>query len=69
MVLFCKVMNKKQRESTSKLLYRLVELTYTAVIIANFIPGKEFNKFSLFVGIFIGLIAFLIALWIDKKED
>ena len=41
-----------------------VEVLYT-----NFIPGKEFNKFSLFVGIFIGLIAFLIALWIDKKED
>ncbi|MDR4507027.1 MAG: hypothetical protein MRJ65_02105 [Candidatus Brocadiaceae bacterium] len=62
-------MNKKQRESTAKLLYKLVELTYIAVIIANFIPGKEFDKVSLLIGIIIGLIAYLIAFWTEHKEE
>lgn len=61
-------MNKKQKESTAKLLYKFVEITYTGVIVANLIPGKEFNKWSLFSGMLIGLIAYLIALWLDKQE-
>lgn len=57
------------KEGTARLLYKFVEITYTGVIIANLIPGKTFNKRSLFLGILIGLIAYLIALWLDKQED
>jgi len=62
-------MNKKQKESTAKLLYKFVEITYTGVIIANLIPGKTFNRWSLLSGVLIGLIAYLIAIWLDKRED
>jgi hypothetical protein len=61
-------MNEKQRENTSKLLYKFAEITYTGVVIANLIPGKEFNKLSLFIGIFLGLICYLLAFWLNRKE-
>ncbi len=61
-------MNNKQRENLSKLLYKIAEITFAGVVVANLIPGKEFNKLSLFIGILISFIAFLIAYWIDGEE-
>lgn len=61
-------MNNKQRENLSKLLYKIAEITFAGVVIANLIPGKEFNKLSLLAGIMISFIAFLIAYWIDGRE-
>jgi hypothetical protein len=62
------IMNNKQRENLSKLLYKIAEITFAGVVIANLIPGKEFNKLSLLAGIMISFIAFLIAYWIDGRE-
>lgn len=62
-------MNKQQRENTAKLLYKFVELTFTGVVVASLIPGKEFKKWSLVSGIFLGLICYLLAYWLNRKED
>lgn len=61
-------MNKIQRENTAKLLYKFTEITYTGVIVAGLIPGKEFRKWSLISGILIGLMAYLLAIWLNKQE-
>jgi hypothetical protein len=61
-------MNEKQKENTSKLLYKFTELTYTGIVVANLIPGKEFNKLSLLIGIGLGLICYLLALWLNRKD-
>lgn len=63
-----KNMNDKQKENTIKLLYKFTELTYTGIVVANLIPGKEFNKLSLLIGMGLGLICYLLALWLSRKD-
>lgn len=62
-------MNDKQKENTIKLLYKFTELTYTGIVVANLIPGKEFNKLSLLIGMGLGLICYLLALWLSRKDE
>ncbi len=61
-------MNKKQRESTAKLLYDLVKLSFTGLIIAGIIPGKLISSVSIIIGVVVLLLAFSIAYWLERKE-
>jgi uncharacterized membrane protein HdeD (DUF308 family) len=59
---------KRQRENTSNLLYRIIEITFGGVIISTFLPGK-FSFFALIGGSLVCIIAYEIAYHLDGKED
>ena len=62
-------MNKKQRESTAKVLYDIVKLSFTGLIIAGIIPGKEISALPLIFGSSLAILAFAIAYWLERKEE
>jgi len=63
-----KNVNRKQRENTSQLLYRIIEITFGGVVISGFLPGR-YNFLTLVGGLLVCLIAYKIAYNLDGKED
>ncbi|MFH1562050.1 MAG: DUF6722 family protein [Nitrospirota bacterium] len=62
-------MNKRQRESTAKLLYDLVKLSFTGLAIVGIIQSNKLNLLSLLLGLSLAIIFFTIAYWLERKED
>lgn len=65
--MFC--MKKKQRESTAKLLYDIVRYSIVGIIFINFTPGKHFSWISIMTGGIIVIFAYLVAFWLDGKDE